>query len=168
MPSTARIKTSLIGRVNPVKGFTLIELLLVTILMGIILVMTVPNFKNAFSGLATKEASMTMIQIMRYAQERATIERKNQNVRFDFQEGAYRLLELDDTEDPAVYKIISGKTGKSIRVPRGVTLSGSREEFVFYPDGRCDDGNISVKDTKGQGYNIFVSGLGSKIEMKNE
>jgi hypothetical protein len=105
---------------------------------------------------------------MRYAQERAAIERKNEKILFDFQEGSYRLLELDDSEEPAVYKTVSGRMGKPIRVQRDLRLSGSRAEFVFYPDGRCDDGHVSVKDTKSRGYDIFISGLGSRIEMKNE
>jgi prepilin-type N-terminal cleavage/methylation domain-containing protein len=66
------------------KGFSLLELLVVVAIMGILMSIVVPNFRNLLPGRERKLFIEKLNGLMRSAWQRALVERKLQKVSFDF------------------------------------------------------------------------------------
>lgn len=147
-------------------GFTLIELVLVTAIVLILIGLSTPLFKRTFSDLVIKDLAFNVSKLIDYAREKAILQRKNFKISFDFPSGRYRLLEIDDTIEPPVYKRVAGKFGRGFALPKGMLFKGPRNEIIFYPDGHCDETDIDILDGKGSGYTVLIKGLGSRIEIK--
>lgn len=151
--------------ISSLTGLTLIELILVTFLVLILIGLSTPLFKKTFSDLSARDASFNISKLINYAQEMAVLERKNYKIAFDFKRSKYQLLEAASSAKPLVYKKVTGRFGKLFGLPQGLTLSGNRNETIFYPDGHCDAVNVNVL-AKGAGYSVIVKGFGNMIEIK--
>lgn len=147
-------------------AFTLIELVLVTAIILIIIGLSIPLFKRTFSDLTIKDLAFNISKLTYYAREKAILQKKNFKISFDFPSGRYRLLEMDNSIEPPVYKKSADKYGKGYTLPKGMLFKGPKNEIIFYPDGRCDDADIDILDEKGAGYTVFIRGFGSRVEAK--
>ena len=137
-----------------------------TLIISILIGLSTPIFRGTFSDLTLKDSSYNISQSMNYGQEKAIIERRNYKMTFDFQNGRYRLLAIDESMEPSAYKRIEGRFGRAFTLPRGVSFRGPKNEVAFYPDGHSDEGYIDVLNAKGAGYRMVIKGFGSRIEMK--
>jgi len=147
-------------------AFTLIELVLVTAIILIIIGLSIPLFKRTFSDLTIKDLAFNIFKLTYYAREKAIFQKENFKISFDFPNGKYRLLEMDNSIEPPVYKKSAGKYGSGFALPKGMFFKGPRNEIIFYPDGRCDDADIDILDEKGAGYTVLIRGFGSRVEVK--
>jgi len=147
-------------------AFTLIELVLVTAIVLILIGLSTPLFKRTFSDLTIKDLAFNISKLTYYAREKAILQKKNFKISFDFPSGRYRLLEIDNSIEPPVYKKSAGKFGNGYTLPKGMLFKGPANEIIFYPDGRCDDADIDILDEKGAGYTVLIRGFGSRIEVK--
>jgi hypothetical protein len=146
-------------------GFTLIELTLTALLILIVTGLSAPLFKSTLSDLSARNTSFNICKLINYAQEMAVLEGVNYKIAFDFNKGSYRLLKLSSTVKPPVYEKASGRFGRLLSMPRGLKISGGKNEIVFYPGGHCDEISVNVLTGAG-GYSITVRRFGNMAEVK--
>ncbi len=128
--------------------------------------LSTPLFKKTLSDLSARNTSFSICKLMNYAQEMAVLERKNYKIAFDFKKGSYQLLEIASSVAlRPVYKRATGRFGKLFGLPQGLSLSGSTNGVIFYPDGHCDEIRVNVL-TKLGGYSVVVKGFGNMVEIK--
>lgn len=146
-------------------GFTLIELALVALLVVILIGLSTPLFRGAFSNLALRDSAYNISSLINYGQEKAILERKNFKISFNFEAGKYWLLEWNDSLEPANYTRVTGRFGRTFTLPQGLSFRSSKSELVLYPDGHSEEMNIDIFNTKGEGYRAIVRGFGRRIEI---
>ncbi len=129
-------------RVTRSHAFSLLEIILVLVVLGIIAVLTVPNFSNNYSRLQVKQIADDIKNKARWAQGMAIGGNQNYGLLFAQDNRSYRL-----TKGMA---IIDGPAGRLSQIPSGVTLSSSSKAILFYPDGTIDDAviKLSAKDVR--------------------
>ncbi|MBM7854504.1 prepilin-type N-terminal cleavage/methylation domain-containing protein [Desulfohalotomaculum tongense] len=92
------------------RGFTLIELIMVTVILGIVISVTVPNFYGYLNERRLETAALQMASDIRYLQQRALAEESaSYGIAFYPRQGKYNL-----------YKSI--KILKSVKLPPGVDV----------------------------------------------
>ena len=153
-------------RLRRTSGFTLIELTLVTLLILILAGLSTPLFKKTLSDLSARNASFSICKLINYAQEMAVLERVNYEIAFDFKNSKYRLFKLSVSEKPPAYVKAAGRFGKLYGLPQGLKLAGVKDAVVFYPDGHCDEVNVSVL-TKIGGYSVKAKRFGNMVEINS-
>lgn len=147
-------------------GFTLIELVLVIFLVSILVGLSTPLFRRTFSGLQLKDAAFNISKTVNYAQEMAIIERANYKINFDFEKGRYWLNKIDRSGESPTYKRIEGRYGRTYFLPKGLKLGGTSKEFVLYPDGHSDTGEIKIADRGGDGYVVRIEGFAGRMKIE--
>ena len=147
-------------------AFTLIELLLVITIILVLVGLSTPIFKRTFSDLITKSTTYDISKLIDYGWEKAIFQRNVLKMTFDFTHGKYQLLEMENPLQPSVFKAVKGRVGRVFIMPHGLSLTGSKAEIFFYPDGHCDAAQVNVINDKGSGYTIFLNGRGTSLEIK--
>ncbi|MFC1624078.1 Tfp pilus assembly protein FimT/FimU [Candidatus Omnitrophota bacterium] len=153
------------------KSFTLLELILVVFLISILIGFSTPLFKKTFSNLELKNTSFDIAKTVNYAQQMAIIDKLNYKLNFDFEEGTFWVTQLDAFSDTTLFKKIKGRYGRVFSVPGGIVFTGDTDEVLFYPDGRCSEGDITLTNKYGEGYMLDIKGFGGELniqEIKNE
>ena len=150
----------LIGKALPRKnkGFTFIELALVAIIILVLAGLTPPIFRKSVSSIRLKTAAQEMVQLMRYARARALAQRRRLRINFDFEPAAY-WLSAQDEKTPEEYKRITGRWGRTFRLPNNVSIDlevdkGRPGLIVFYPDATSDAARVKISDQNGRGFQI--------------
>ena len=135
-------------------GFTFIELMLVAILIGVIVGISTPIFRRTFGHLQLDNTSHNIAKLMRYAQQRAIVERLAHRLKFDPERSAYWLEVENVGEGPLParkgFTSIKGRFGKRYSIPGGISVN-FREEvsaITFYPDGQVDKVALYVSDQR--------------------
>ena len=130
------------------KSFTLIELLLVIVILGVIAGITLPNFRQTYTTFKLKSTTQQIVSLMRYARSRAIIETKIFQMDFDDSLSSYWLLEaetqLETQGDEASFKNLTGRYGKTFRIPAEVKMEVSSSPVNFFPDGGMDETAITL------------------------
>jgi hypothetical protein len=127
--------------------------------------LSTPLFKRTLSDLSARNASLSICKLINYAQEMAVLERKNYKITFDPKKNKYQLFELSSSVNPPVYVKANGRFGRLFGLPQGVNFGGAGKDVIFYPDGHCDNINVSVL-TKLGGYSVTAKGFGNMVQIK--
>lgn len=149
------------------RAFTLVEMLLVLTLMALVTVVGLPNFRQLFERSEMQQVSSTLTATMRYAQERAVIERVPRRIVINVEKNSY-YFPVEKEEERRHYdsrsrrrstrRQESTRSRKRIReqkeivhyLPRNYSFEFLRKlsdrheirrgegEINFYPDGSVD------------------------------
>lgn len=146
-------------------GFTFIELMLVAILIGVIVGISTPIFRRTFGHLQLDNTSHNLAKIMRYAQQRAIVERQPYRLKFNSSKRAYWLEVAKAEVDPLLaskgFVPIKGRFGKRYPIPRGTVVTFKEEDataITFYPDGQVDKVTLYLSDQKANTYTLTMAG----------
>ena len=127
-------------------SFTIIEILSVVIIVSLLLIASLPQFRGSYRSLKFKSATNDIISLIRLAQSKALTEReKDFKIAVSPDENKMELLSFDSVE-------------KTLRLPRGITIDSNIKEIVLDKisgetliltpsDEWASSGNISVIDT---------------------
>ena len=134
------------------KGFTLLEIWLVIILLAVAAAMAIPSFTRSFGQLELQDAANNLAYLMRYAQSRAIYNRRPLRLLFDDGMMNYRLeeaesdeeSEIEDEDTPVEYRPVSGRFGRTFKIPNGITVDAESPSIAFNPDGRIEKTQINV------------------------
>ena len=139
-----------------IKSFTLLEILLVVVILGIVVGFAVPNFQNTFNRFQLSETAKDIASLMRYAQGRAIMKGKKQQLEFDSEHSRYWLTEQvkDEEQDSAIYETIKGRYGRVFGIPKEIKVDAENPHIRFYPDGKIDKARIFVHDGSEHYYTI--------------
>ena len=122
-----------------------------------------PQFKNSFSNLEVKNAAFNLRKLLSFAHEKSILEKTIYKISLDFDRGAARLYRNISKNE---YGRASGRYGKALEISPSVSWEGSAEDILFYPDGSCDEALVKIRNKKGEGYEVRLSGFGGRIETK--
>lgn len=155
------------------RGFTLFELVVVLFLLGIILLLAFPNFRDFLAPRDMKRATLGLVGAMRYAQNQAAVTKQRHRLNVDFKESAYWITLQGEK---GKYLREPSSQGQPVYLPAGVTfldlIHGERGKIregsgyiEFSPTGWADECTIHVQRQEGEVFTIFVHPLGGKVEL---
>lgn len=145
--------TSATGR----RAFTFIELLFVILIIGILVAVSIPNFRKTFNNLELNNFSRELQAVMNYLHQSAIVEGKAIYLNIDNEE---RQCLAQDKEN--------AKKFKAFRIPDGINVVTEKTEIFFYPDGAIDAATIKISNANGQEIDLTTKGIfgGVKIATK--
>ena len=150
------------------KGFTLLEILVVLAIIGVLMAVVVPNFRNMLPGRERKLFITKLNGLMRIAWQRALVEHKTQKISFDFDK---RLLWLESATGglkdgtPEFAKAKGAYVPTSLKIPKVIEIknfiiegfdeigrygSGRKTTeswFYIIPDGLTQTVTVNFTDT---------------------
>jgi len=137
------------------RGFTFIEILFVVIIIGIMIGVSVPNFRNAFNDIQLRSFSRQLQFFMNYLHERAIVERKIISLNIDNKNRKYwaKIKEL-----PVPLKTYS--------LPPDIDIEIDRNEILFYPDGEIDKITIKIISANKQEVCLTTEGTFGAVRLQ--
>jgi len=154
MALKATVMTSATGRV---KGFTFIELLIIIIIIGILVGISLPQFRNNVNRLQLNSFSRELQSFMNYLHERAVVEG----------EVIYLAFDMDNNEYWAQVKGKSQRL-KTYHFPEGIKIETEENQINFYPDGSIDKTTIMLKDSAEQSVNLTTKGVFGRVKEESK
>ncbi|MFH0840242.1 MAG: prepilin-type N-terminal cleavage/methylation domain-containing protein [Candidatus Omnitrophota bacterium] len=150
------------------RGFTLIELLIVASLILVLVVVSTPLFRTAYSNLELKDSAYNIGKMMRYAEVSAVMEERAYKMVLNFENRAYWLLRENQKDSKGDFEKVEGRFGEKFFLPKNLSLSGDKSELIFLPNGRSTKATVSVIDkTKKKGFDIKTTGRSGQIEISD-
>lgn len=146
------------------KALTLVEMLLVMVLLVVAAAISVPNFSKAYAQLQLQNTANTLMLNMRYAQSKAITQNKKVRLSFDKSFKSYRLLEADRQDLTNTYQPLKGKLGKTISVPKDMTITSLKQDIHFLPSGEIDKTDMNIC-RKNDCLSVTTSRQRGQIEM---
>ena len=128
-------------------GFTMIEILLVVVILGVISVISIPNFSQAHKNMVLKKQAEDISYLMRYAQSRAIVKGKHIQFKFNNEFSSYRLLEEEGDvhyiEDMEFHPFPS-RLSRVRKIKNNINVQSDVSSIMFYPDGKIERVNFDV------------------------
>ncbi len=160
-------------------GFTLLELLVVLAIIGLSAFLVGPRIADSLSNMEFVSAVKKVAASLRYARNRAAVERIPCRAKVDFGENRLVIVCGDgETEEGEEAK---GAGDKEYRLPKGVRWSrvireeeewdSGTAEILFLPSGGSSGGIVLMKNDRERVYEIsvdFVTGMVSLKEAGDE
>lgn len=140
-----------------VRGFTLLELLFVVAIMGVLISVSLPQFKKNFNVAQLNSFSKDLQGLMNYAHERAVVDGKIYFLNVDNDKREYWIIAKADTLRLKTY-----------RVPEGISLEPDKNEILFYPDGNIDQVDIKVFDRDRRSVTLTTKGIYGGVKLQLE
>lgn len=167
----------------PRSGFTLLELLVVLAIIGLSAFLVGPRIADSLANMEFVSAVKKVAASLRYARNRAAVERIPCRATVDFEEnrlviacGHGETAEGAEEEEEA-----KGAGDKEYRLPKGVRWSrviqeeeeweSGTAEILFLPSGGSSGGTVYMKNDRERAYEIsvdFVTGMVSLKEAGDE
>lgn len=157
-------------------GFTLMELVMVITIMGIMMGMAIPSFRNVLTSQELKNAAQAISNIIRYARSEAIHRSAQTKIIFDSEAGGVLFsIETDPFTQPGVFteERTPFPPPKQLREPATIkiasfdkqTLYGGLEdnELLFAPNGSTSDSLICLVDENQRTYSIGIVGLTGQV-----
>lgn len=137
------------------RGFTLIELNAVICLLGLAVLLCVPNFKYTLQNYQLTASAQELSQNIRLAQKLAITEGV-----------AYRVLL--DLDNKITYRITAGYKAKRFDLPSGVYFDWTnfpKSTLEFYPSGAPNQGGTIALKNKNTSLYIIVSVATGRVRI---
>jgi len=166
-------QTDQMNRIDQPKGFTLFELMVVLLLLGFILLLTFPNFRQFFGPGDTKRAVLGFVGSLRYAQSQAATTKQRYRLNMDVKENAY-WISVEGEKGRFVRE--ASPHGRFTYLPAGVNFldfyhpeRGKVREGAAYvefsPTGWAEECTIHLQKSAKEVFTLFVHPLGGKVEV---
>ncbi len=122
-------------------GFTLIEILLVTMLLGILVSVATVQFRRSFDGLQFDNLKLDITSMLRYARDRAILEKTAYRVQYDQNRQGFKMEKASGAPKKGAWEFlpIRDRTGALRRVPAHIRADTTPDTAVFYPDGSSNE-----------------------------
>jgi Tfp pilus assembly protein FimT len=106
----------------------------------------VPGLKKVFSNMQFFQSSSDLAAVLNYARGSAILDRNQYRVRLSVLERKF-WVEVSVCEDGrTVFKRLQGRSGRIYSLPKEVEIYSKADQIRFYPDGRSDDVEITIKN----------------------
>jgi len=155
-------------------GFTLLEVVLVLLLIGVVLAVAFPRFRNLGGGDVKLEAR-TLIGRIQGLYGEATFTRRPHRLVLDLDEEKYWAeVQTAGTRD---YAPVDPTFMAPVQLPSGIDLrdvitaragkrSEGKAEIRFDPMGQAEYAEIHIEDADGQALTLQINPLTGKVAVK--
>ena len=139
-------------------GFTLLEILLVTIILSILISMVTVQFRRTFDNLQFKNFVLDLFTTLRYAHDKAILEKGTYLVRYTPNPPGYRLEQSTGmkVDGHVEYRRIKDRTGIFHPLPKNTQTQIDPQQIIFYPDGGATEARWVFTDFKGHETTLRV------------
>lgn len=136
------------------KGLTFIEILFVVIIIGILIGISLPNFRKDFNSLRLNSFSRELQSLMNYLHERSVVEGKT----------IYLNIDNDKKEVWANIQDTQNRL-KTLSLPDTIKLETEKKQILFYPDGEIEKVTIEVVNLDNQKIILTTKGVFSGVKL---
>lgn len=140
-----------------VRGYTFIEILFVVIIVGILVAVSLPGFRNTFSNLQLNNASSQLQSFMNYLAERAVVEGKIIYFNIDSENKEF-LAKVKDTPVPL----------KTYSLPKDMAIETDRKQVFFYPDGSIDNVTVKLTHPNNKSVTLTTKGVYGRVKLQED
>lgn len=146
-------------------GFTLIELLLVVAILSVMASLSLPAFKKTYNRLKLQNCALDILSLARFVRTKAIVESKVYRLNFDVESKVYWLTRASDgpIDD---FEPISGRFGRTFKIPLGLSLEASSDFMTFYPNAASDDIDLTITNSDGLQRQLLKSGVYGEFKIK--
>lgn len=153
----AMMTTSVTGNSIIYRAITLIELLFVIIIIGILIGISIPNFRKTFNSLQLNNVSRELLAFMNYLSQRSIVEEKVIFLNIDSENKEYWAQVKEDE-----------KRLKSYRIPNEIEVEAKQDKIAFYPDGNIDNVEIKLVNIDKQSLTLTTKGVFSGVKLQTQ
>ncbi len=142
------------GSLRQKRGFTFLELLFVVIILGILLGVSLPQFKKSYQAFQFDAFTGQFAGLFNYLRQRSMVESKIIHLEFDNEKKEYWSY-FDQSEARL----------KTYPIPDGVTLEADKDEVLFYPDGNIDKITINIVSPDHKEVSLTTEGVWGGVKV---
>lgn len=136
----------------------MIELVLVLLLIGVSLIIALPNIDKALEDREARVTALGLAAAARDLRSRALFDGVPQELLLNVPQNSYLAAQSAEVRLPAEVQFISVEGGEA--VDRGV------RKFYFFPNGSSLGGEIVIGGGKAASYRIRLDGLTGGVEVR--
>ncbi len=145
------------------KGFTFIELMFVLLILGFMLLLTFPNFREFSGPKDMRRAVLGFVGSLRYAQSQAATTKNTYRLNITVKENTYWISSEDEKEGQP--KSLAGDViFLDVYHPERGKVQEGGAYVEFSPTGWAEECTIHLKKNE-EVFTIFVHPLGGKVEV---
>ena len=139
-------------------GFTLLELILVLLLIGVSMMIVLPNIQKGLEDREVRLSALRLAAAARDLRSRALSDGQAKQLEINLAENNYRVARLAEVRLPPEVRFVS--------IDGGETLDRGSKRFYFFPNGSSLDGKIVLADEqKSISYLVRLEALTGRIEV---
>ncbi|MGN6716678.1 MAG: prepilin-type N-terminal cleavage/methylation domain-containing protein [Candidatus Binatia bacterium] len=139
-------------------GFTLLELILVLLLIGVSMMIVLPNIQKGLEDREVRLSALRLAATARDLRSRALSDGQAKQLEINLADNNYRAARLTEVQLPPEVRFVG--------IEGGETLDRSRKMFYFFPNGSSLGGEIVLADEqKSISYLIRLEALTGRIEV---
>jgi general secretion pathway protein H len=140
------------------RAFSLLELVLVLLLLGVSMLIVVPNISKGLDDRKVRGSALGLAAAARDLRSRALSDGMPQELVVNSLQNSYLVGRMREIHLPADVKFVAVEGGES--------LDRDRKKFYFFPNGSSLGGEIVLADNEqSHAYYIRVEPLTGKIEV---
>jgi prepilin-type N-terminal cleavage/methylation domain-containing protein len=139
-------------------GFSLLELILVLLLIGVSMMIVLPNIQKGLEDREVRLSALRLAAVARDLRSRALSDGQAKQLEINLAENNYRVARLAEVRLPPEVRFVS--------IDGGETLDRGSKRFYFFPNGSSLDGKIVLADEqKSISYLVRLEALTGRIEV---
>lgn len=139
-------------------GFSLLELILVLLLIGVSMLIVLPNIAKGLQEREVRSSALGLAATARDLRSRALFDGEPQQLVLNTAQNSYRVARTREIILPAEVRFVS--------VDGGEAVDRDNKRFYFYPNGSSLGGEIVLADSgKSISYLVRLEALTGRIEV---
>jgi len=154
-------------------GFTLFELTIVLFLLGFILLLTFPNFRDLLFSPNIKRGVLGLVGTIKYAQSQAATTKQFHRLIIDVKDNIFWVMREEEKgkfiRDPSPYgqprSLPEGIMFLDVIHPERGRISAGQAHIDFSPTGWAEEGAVHLKRKEEEIFTIFINPLGGRVEI---
>lgn len=140
------------------RGFTLVELVLVLLLIGVSMLIVLPNIEKGLQDREVRRSALGLAAVARDLKSRALTEGVPQQLSINLPQNSYLVARSHEVHLPPEVKFASAAGGESV--------DSDTKRFYFFPNGSSLGGEIVVTDSdKNISYSILLEDLTGRVTV---
>lgn len=153
--ATAPVVILPVGKDN--RGFTLIELVLVLLLIGVSMIIVLPNIDKGLQDREVRVTALGLAAAARDLRSRALFDGVPQELLLNVPQNSYLAAQSAEVRLPPEVKFIA--------VEGGEVVDRDIRKFYFFPNGSTLGGEILIGGEKSASYLVRLEALTGKVEV---
>jgi general secretion pathway protein H len=158
---------------TPSTGFTLIELSLVLFIIGLLMVVLVPQFGSLESA-RLESSARRLAALARYLSAEAALKGRVYRLNYDLDQGIYSVMVLAASQDAAEFipdsspfsrpvQLLPPIAFADVRLPSTGRVNTGQVATHFYPQGYADPAVIHLRNKQARVVTIIVPPLTGEV-----